>query len=133
MYKTRKSYPKRDLTGQKFGMLTPIEWLRGGYWICQCDCGNEAVVDTRMLMNGHTKSCGCLRYASKNVTDMIGYEDENLKVISRQGVLGEAAGDFYDITVEHDRRKREFCERHRVKFKVISYDDPCETLSDILD
>lgn len=28
MAKTRKSYPRKDLTGQKIGMLKPIEWDR---------------------------------------------------------------------------------------------------------
>lgn len=31
MANARKSYPKTDLTNKKFGMLTPVEWLRGGY------------------------------------------------------------------------------------------------------
>lgn len=87
----RKSYPKTDLTGKKYGMLTPVEWIRGGYWRCICDCGNETIVDTRNLTTGHTTSCGCKRYSTKNVTDMTGYEDENLKVISRAGNVGEIA------------------------------------------
>lgn len=91
MTKTRKSYPKRDLTVEKFGMLTPVEWLRGGKWVCVCDCGRETIVDTRNLVTGHTQSCGCMRYQSKNVSDMTGYEDDNLKVISRSGTIGETA------------------------------------------
>lgn len=65
MANTRKSYPRKDLTGKKFGMLRPIEWLRGGYWKCICDCGKEVVVDTRNLTSGHTTSCGCNRYKTK--------------------------------------------------------------------
>lgn len=91
MKTTRKSYPRTDLLGKKFGMLTPIEWTRGGYWRCLCDCGNETIVDTRNLTTGHTTSCGCKRYLSKNVYDMTGYEDENIRVISRDGNLGETA------------------------------------------
>ena len=37
----RKSHPRNDLTSKKFGMLTPIEWLRGGKWRCICNCGKE--------------------------------------------------------------------------------------------
>jgi hypothetical protein len=29
-------------------------------WLCICDCGNEKIVDTTSLKNGHIKSCGCL-------------------------------------------------------------------------
>jgi len=54
MAKTRKSYPRKDLTGQKFGMLTPVEWIRGGRWRCVCDCGNESIVSTHYLLTGHT-------------------------------------------------------------------------------
>ena len=91
MVKTRKSYPRKDLTGVKIGMLTPVEWLRGGRWKCKCDCGNETIVDTRNLSKGHTQSCGCMRYITKNVTDMTDYEDENLKVIARAENVGEVA------------------------------------------
>ncbi len=87
----RKSYPGKDLRGEKFGMLTPMKWVRGGYWRCVCDCGNEAIVDTRNLLSGKTKSCGCKRRETKNVTDMTNYEDENLKVISRDGSVGGVA------------------------------------------
>lgn len=91
LVKTRKSYPKKDLTGMKFSMLTPVEWLRGGKWKCICDCGNETIVDTRNIMNGHTKSCGCMNYSTKNLYDMTNYENENLKVISRADNIGEIA------------------------------------------
>lgn len=91
MSKTRISYPRKDLTGKKFGMLTPIEWIRGGRWRCICDCGNETIVDTRNILSGHTTSCGCKRYETKNVIEMTGYEDENIKVISRDNNIGEIA------------------------------------------
>ena len=81
----RKSSPKQDLTGIKFNMLTPLYYIKGGKWHCLCDCGNEVDVDTRNLKSGHTKSCGCLLYKSKNVYDMTNYEDENIKVIERNG------------------------------------------------
>ena len=88
----RKSYPRKNLSGIKFDMLTPIEWIRGGYWKCICDCGNEVIVDTRNLTSGHTRSCGCKRYESKNFVDMTGYEDDNISVIKRDGsICGIAA------------------------------------------
>ena len=55
----------KDLTGEKFGRLVAIEPLeqrsKKGYvlWKCKCDCGNDAVVESRYLLNGSTKSCGC--------------------------------------------------------------------------
>jgi len=55
----------RELTGQVFGRLTAIRrngQLAGGEyrWLCQCPCGNRHTVRVSALMNGHTKSCGCI-------------------------------------------------------------------------
>jgi len=55
--------------GYDFGRLTcmyrvdPPESVadkRYKYYLCQCSCGNEAVVQLSNLLSGHTKSCGCL-------------------------------------------------------------------------
>lgn len=54
-----------DLTGQQFGRLTAISRAksRSGhtYWLCQCQCGNTKEIQTRHLIDGLTRSCGCLR------------------------------------------------------------------------
>ena len=55
-----------DLTGQRFGKLVAIEPTelrdRGAVvWRCRCDCGREKLVNTRQLINGSVKSCGCQR------------------------------------------------------------------------
>lgn len=54
-----------DLTGQKFGRLTAIEYAgrfgRRTKWRCKCECGNETLVDVSKLRSGHTKSCGCYK------------------------------------------------------------------------
>lgn len=51
------------LIGQKFGSLTVTgegETVRHKrHWICQCECGGFALVQTSNLNNGSTKSCGC--------------------------------------------------------------------------
>ena len=59
------SREKLNLAGQRFGKLTvlaPAEKV-GRYtaWLCRCECGREAVVATRKLRGGETKSCGCLK------------------------------------------------------------------------
>lgn len=83
----RQSKPRVDLINKKFGRLTPQYYIKGGKWHCICDCGKELDVDTRNLNSAHTQSCGCLQKekASKNTIDMIGYEDDNLKVLERDG------------------------------------------------
>ena len=53
-----------DLAGQRYGKLTVLEPAANigdkTAWLCRCDCGNEVVVKTRHLRNGHVKSCGCI-------------------------------------------------------------------------
>lgn len=59
---------KYDLTNQKFGELTALFRVtvdtnsRTAYWLCQCSCGNKAVVLSSYLRSGHTTSCGCMSY-----------------------------------------------------------------------
>ena len=59
-----------DLTGQRFGKLTVIEYISAkdagkpgtaAYWRCKCDCGGETVVRTHDLIHAKIKSCGCYR------------------------------------------------------------------------
>ena len=70
----------KDITGEKFGMLTAIEFShtkvsdsgknRRTYWVFQCECGNIKVLRVDQVKSGNTKSCGCL----KQITDR-----ENIK------------------------------------------------------
>lgn len=54
----------RNLKGVKIGRLLVVEKTarRKGnnvVWKCLCDCGNEVMVDSESLLNGHRVSCGC--------------------------------------------------------------------------
>lgn len=69
-----------DLCGQRFSQLTAIKDVgsdsgKNRLWLCKCDCGNEVVVKSAYLKNGHTKSCGCRKSAAtieRNKAGMIG-------------------------------------------------------------
>ena len=55
-----------DITGKRFGMLVAIEPTKERIskhivWKCKCDCGNICYVTSNNLLNGHKKSCNCLR------------------------------------------------------------------------
>jgi len=57
-----KAYP-----GLKIGKLTLIKRLQLPvnekpitFYLCKCECGNKTTVARARLLNGHTKSCGCL-------------------------------------------------------------------------
>ena len=55
----------KDLTGEKFGRLTVIEFVeiknRGAVWKCVCECGKYKNVRAGDLKAEKIKSCGCLR------------------------------------------------------------------------
>lgn len=56
-----------DITGMRFGRLVAIceeerqEDTGLWKWRFKCDCGNEAVLLKRSVMQGLTRSCGCIR------------------------------------------------------------------------
>lgn len=53
--------PTKNLVGVRFGRLVVEKPdVTRGYWLAECDCGNKKVVRGASLMNGNTKSCGCL-------------------------------------------------------------------------
>ena len=53
-----------DLTEKRFGRLTVIKRVGtkndSPLWLCECECGNSAEINTRSLSTGNTKSCGCI-------------------------------------------------------------------------
>lgn len=62
----RSRLPKHNLENQRFGRLvalrrTRIDRSRSWRWLCICDCGKEAEINERCLLDGKTVSCGCFR------------------------------------------------------------------------
>lgn len=59
-----------DLSNQKFDKLTVLKKISTKkspsgatkiFWLCQCDCGNQCIVEGNALKTGNTKSCGCIK------------------------------------------------------------------------
>lgn len=48
-----------DITGQKFGRLTAINYAGDRKWLFKCDCGKEKIIRTNDVKSGRTQSCGC--------------------------------------------------------------------------
>lgn len=82
---------KIDLTGQKFGRLTVLQEYPkrnnsgGVQWVCQCECGNQIIVNSDNLRRNHTKSCGCQKKisAQKRFIDLTGQKFGKLTVIGK--------------------------------------------------
>lgn len=57
-----------DRTGKVYGKLTVIKRIphppgvkgKNAKWECSCLCGNTAIISSKHLREGGTKSCGCL-------------------------------------------------------------------------
>ena len=75
-----------DLSQQRFGRLIVIKQHGRNndkriLWLCICDCGNHIVVNGKLLKNGDTKSCGCLR---KQIMTKHGYSKTKIYRIWQQ-------------------------------------------------
>ena len=63
-YKKDLHSTMNDLTNQQFGELKALyteEVSKDGQrlWVCQCSCGEKAIVRAGALRSGKTQSCGC--------------------------------------------------------------------------
>ncbi len=52
--------PHIDLTGQKHGLMTVLDYAGGARWKCKCECGKVWTVGGESIRRGTTKSCGCV-------------------------------------------------------------------------
>lgn len=82
------------MIGKRFGRLTvikrePNHITPGGQkkamWLCVCDCGNETIVSSQDLKDGHTKSCGCLptKPRGSGLINLVGQRFGKLVVVGR--------------------------------------------------
>lgn len=80
-----------DLTGKRFGRLVALEWVgsdlrKHRLWRCKCDCGNEKITKTTLLISNQTKSCGCLGkevLGKSRAKDLTGKKFNRLMVIKK--------------------------------------------------
>lgn len=85
-----------DLTGKKIGLWTVLSKAKTvsgrGMWNCVCECGTERAVLASSLINGRTKSCGCLNkkkdlsgsvFGDLTVLRFEGYSKKNPKWICK--------------------------------------------------
>ncbi len=67
----KHSWNWKDITGNKFGMLTVISFKETkhglSFWECKCSCGRIKVIRINSLTSGNSKSCGiCVNSGENN-------------------------------------------------------------------
>lgn len=82
----------RDLSGQRFGYLLAISVAGKNnsgatLWNCECQCGNQTQATLINLVQGNTKSCGCMRHESRSRRDLTGQRFGRLIVLETRGNL----------------------------------------------
>lgn len=79
----------KDLTDKRFGKLVVIERAENtkegrAQWLCKCDCGKTKVINGKYLLNGDTKSCGCIKHAEPKIKKIdIGIKIGRLTIIKK--------------------------------------------------
>lgn len=56
-------YRVKDMKGKQFGRLTCLKYSHtesdGAYWLFECECGKEKVINASVVRQGKVISCGC--------------------------------------------------------------------------
>lgn len=97
----------KDLTGIKFGKLTPIKLLderrnNNRYWLCECECGEKKEIRASHLLKGYSKSCGCNWHnKNKHNSNWKGYEDIPMDFFSSIKRGAESRKIEFNITIEY--------------------------------
>ena len=114
----------RDLTGQKFGLLTVIGLAetdtRKTYWVCKCDCGNMKTVRSDSLLCGAIKSCGCIKRKQDevNLTKNHRHKMSGTRIYSEwQGMKGRCYNKGNARYADWGGRGIEVCEQWRNSFE----------------
>lgn len=87
--KPKKDVPTRgngfiDITGQKFGEWTVLEYVGERKWLCRCSCGKEEVKRSNSIRTGKSKSCGHY-FISPKLEDLKGKQFNEWTVLEYNG------------------------------------------------
>lgn len=94
----------KDETGKTYGKLTVLARAgtsRDGLytWLCQCECGGQAIVSGSSLRRGITRSCGCLRRKTKRSKDETGNTYGQLTVLGLAGNNEYGASTWFCVCI----------------------------------
>jgi len=107
--------PPIDRRGMRYGRLVVIEiaeTIRTSRttrfrWLCQCECGNQKVVEGSNLQQGHVLSCGCYRKEIKTTHGLTGTPEH----IVWQGMLSRCRNPNNNAFQYYGDRGITVCER----------------------
>jgi excisionase family DNA binding protein len=90
-YRQRPQVEAPSLVGGRYGRWTVLSDAKVGNgpqrWYCRCDCGKEATIIHGGLLNGASRSCGCLRkelLKQPRSPEIIGMRFFRLTVLSKE-------------------------------------------------
>lgn len=80
-----------DLTGQRFGRLTALEFVKHDTWTWRCDCGNVVTARPSLVKAGEISSCGCLQKERRRetISGQVGHVDGTSLSVIRSIVNGK--------------------------------------------
>lgn len=93
---------KYNLIGQKFGKLLVLKEGRTtsniAGWLCQCECGNQLILSTSVLVNNITKSCGCVKSKGEYLINQI-LSKNNIKYQTQYHIYYDNSDKYFDFAV----------------------------------
>ena len=112
-----------DLEGQCFGDLVVVGYShsdsKNSYWLCECICGNEKVIQRCSLVGGKTKSCGCLVTQVNRESglirreEIVGYDAIHRRLKIDLGFASEySCVNCFDVADEWSLMHRQECDVH---------------------
>lgn len=119
-----------NYTGKQFNRLTVIredgtDTHGNKMWLCKCECGNEARVNTYNLKTGRIKSCGCLskeigrRSLTKHHENCITHGLSNHKLYSIWSMIKQRCyNENYKDYKRYGGRGIKICNEWKEDFKV---------------
>lgn len=100
---------KVDLTGQKFGHLTVVEYNKDTKkWKCQCDCGSFIEVKSNNLKHHNTFTCGVCGYKELTERQVVGNTRISQTVFKRNK-SPNARNTSGHTGVWYNKRKNKWC------------------------
>jgi hypothetical protein len=127
---------RKDLTGQKFGLLTVLEFSHNDeksrtFWIVSCDCGSPPkVIGGRHLTSGKIKSCGCYRKNLKKIHGLSSTPEH----VAWQNMIARCERPSHPEYYRYGGRGIKVCDEWRKRFDAfIDYIGPRPSKKHVLD